>query len=103
MNRHRTVRVSVKAFVDEGVAPLVVALDAFDENLLTVDSCEDDDGVAYVMFLGNGASGFMIGSIRERLADVDDPVCALRLINGDLYEVRCRPASVAAVARALTS
>jgi hypothetical protein len=54
---HREVPVKVTAWVDEGVAPLVVALNDF-ERVLTVDSCEGGttDG-AYVLFRVRGHAG----------------------------------------------
>jgi hypothetical protein len=51
---HREIPVKVTAWVDEGVAPLVVALNEFDQ-VLTVGSCEGDpDKGAYVLFCFQG-------------------------------------------------
>ena len=47
---HREVPVQVTAWVDEGVAELVTALNAV-PGVMTLDSCEErDDGRASVMF-----------------------------------------------------
>lgn len=42
---HREIPVKVNAFVDEGIAPLVVALNEFG-GVVTVDSCEGRDGMS---------------------------------------------------------
>lgn len=44
---HREIAVKVNAFVDEGVAPLVAALNDV-PNVLTLDSCEGGDRSPYV-------------------------------------------------------
>ena len=50
MRSHHEIPVKVTAWVDEGVAPLVVALNDFDR-VLTVGSCEGDEATgAYVLF-----------------------------------------------------
>lgn len=57
MGLHREIPMRVNAWVDEGIAPLVKALNDFDTNLLTVDSCErDQNGAAYVAFLAKCGS-----------------------------------------------
>ena len=61
---HREVSVKVNSWVDCGIAPLVAAMNEFDE-ILTVDSCEGgDDAPAYVYFIHHGdaeqASAFVI-------------------------------------------
>lgn len=50
MGEHREVPLKVTAWVDEGVAPLVAALNEL-EDLMTLASCEDDGGGAYVFFM----------------------------------------------------
>ena len=51
---HREVPVKVNAMIDEGIAPLVLALNE-EPRLLTVDSCQgDDDGSAYVYMVYGG-------------------------------------------------
>ena len=53
---HREIPVKVTAWVDEGVAPLVRALNDFDR-VMTVDSCEGKRAVgAYVLFRFRGSS-----------------------------------------------
>lgn len=48
--QHREIPVKVTAWVDEGIAPLVTALNAVN-GVLTLDSCQGDpDGVARVTF-----------------------------------------------------
>ena len=55
---HHTVPVKVTAWVDEGVAPLVVALNQF-PGVMTLDSCEGDSTLgAYVMFRADGGERF---------------------------------------------
>jgi hypothetical protein len=52
---HREVPVKVTAWVDEGVAPLVAALNEF-RDVMTLDSCEHDpDRGAYVLFYSRHA------------------------------------------------
>lgn len=54
---HSEVLVKVNAWVDSGVAPLVVALSSRPE-LVTVDSCQEssDPAAAYVAFVTRGTS-----------------------------------------------
>jgi hypothetical protein len=48
--QHREIAVKVNAWVDEGVAPLVTALNEV-RAILTLDSCQEDpDGIARVTF-----------------------------------------------------
>ena len=46
---HTETRIKVNAWVDSGIAPLVVALNEFDQ-VETVDSCEGYDDQPYVYF-----------------------------------------------------
>jgi hypothetical protein len=55
MQQHQEIPIKVNAWVDEGIAPLVTALNKFDD-LMTMCSCEDDDGRGYVMFACRGDS-----------------------------------------------
>jgi len=66
--RHRAVPVKVTCWVDEGVVPLVEALNALPE-LASVDSCEnsESDGGAYVMFVA-GAGALTTSQLVIRLA-----------------------------------
>lgn len=50
---HRTVPIKVTAWVDEGVAPLVEALNAY-PHVVTLDSCEGNGEGAYVLFTCEG-------------------------------------------------
>jgi hypothetical protein len=51
---HQEIPVKVTAWVDEGVAPLVTALNEF-ERVMTVDSCQGDAAKgAYVLFSYRG-------------------------------------------------
>jgi hypothetical protein len=53
---HREVPIKVNAWVDEGIAPLVAALNEF-EGLQTVESCQGAHGrLAYVYFKYRGRS-----------------------------------------------
>ena len=51
MSKHKEVAVKVNAFVDEGIAELVVALSNI-EGLVTLESCQGDPGEAdaFVLF-----------------------------------------------------
>lgn len=51
---HSEIPIKVTAWVDEGIVPLVAALNEFD-GVITVDSCEADErGEAYVYFKVRG-------------------------------------------------
>lgn len=69
---HEVMQVKVNAWVDKGVAPLVLALNEF-ENLFTVDSCQGGaDAPAYVYFwhMGEGtASGRFFSWLGRRLSE----------------------------------
>jgi len=56
MSVHQEIPIKLTAWIDQGVVPLVEALDGF-EDVLTVASCEDD-GIqgAYVLFRLRGTS-----------------------------------------------
>jgi hypothetical protein len=65
---HKEVQVKVNAFVDEGVAPLVVALNSID-GLVTLDSCEEDAGTgAASIYFTYGDGWKEMGSMIEALA-----------------------------------
>jgi hypothetical protein len=56
MSAHQEVPIKLTAWIDQGVVPLVEALDDF-EDVLTVASCEDDGTQgAYVLFRLRGTS-----------------------------------------------
>lgn len=50
---HTEIPVKVNAWIDEGIAPIVFALNRFPE-VVTLDSCEGRDGSAYVHFAVRG-------------------------------------------------
>jgi hypothetical protein len=51
---HREIPIKVTAWIDEGVVPLVLALNEF-EDVMTLDSCEGGDSeLAYVYFCHRG-------------------------------------------------
>lgn len=54
LTTHPTVPIKVTAWVDEGIAPLVLALNEL-ADVMTLDSCQGDDGRgAYVLFRWQG-------------------------------------------------
>jgi hypothetical protein len=55
MRRHEEIPIKVTAWVDRGVAELVVALNGI-RNLISIDSCENrrNEGVADVYFVARG-------------------------------------------------
>jgi hypothetical protein len=54
LSSHHEIPVKVTAWIDEGVAPLVAALNEF-EDVVTVDSCQEGPQKgAYVLFLRRG-------------------------------------------------
>jgi len=65
--RHAEVPVKVNAWVDKGVAPLVEALNCYDD-VWTTSSCEGNDGSSHVVFAFNGQPG-QFCHIAQRLAD----------------------------------
>lgn len=107
---HPEIPVKVTAWVDEGVAPLVAALNQFDD-VMTIDSCQGDgDKGAYVLFrcLSGSPLDFAAGlaaalSPHERAADyllraewrpgTDEPV----------FELACPPDQVETVARLVSA
>jgi hypothetical protein len=106
---HREIPVKVNAWVDEGIAPLVVALNEH-ERIWTLDSCQSDEALgAYVMFAFEGAAGqvdqFASGLARgfegssfyrleiDQQAGEDDPVLTLS----------CPPDRVRELARAVSA
>lgn len=65
---HRQVRVLVSAWVDEGVAPLVTALNQI-EDLETVHSCQGGDGApAYVFFRHRSWEAAKTAALVDRIA-----------------------------------
>jgi hypothetical protein len=60
---HREVPVKVNAWVDEGVVPLLEALTAM-PTIITLDSCEDEDGKMRVSFAAHGGSESLIQAVK---------------------------------------
>ena len=74
---HREVPVQVTAWVDEGIADLVMALNAV-PGVMTLDSCQEDpDGVARVTFCTHENAA--IRETVDHLADV---------IGGQVWAIR---------------
>jgi hypothetical protein len=73
---HAEVPVKVTAWVDEGVAPLVIALNELDDGLMTLDSCQgDDEHQAHVFFAHRGdarAQALFAADLAAMLAPHDD-------------------------------
>lgn len=72
---HREIPVKVTAWVDEGVAALVIALNEL-EDVMTLDSCQGDDGCpAHVFFRHRGdarAATLFAADLAAALAPHDD-------------------------------
>ena len=71
MSVHQEIPIKLTAWIDQGVVPLVEALDGF-EDVLTVASCEDD-GIqgAYVLFRLRGTSDQATGFASGLAADLN--------------------------------
>ena len=80
MSRHRETPVKVNAWVDEGVAPLVEALNDF-ERVWTAASCETDDSLApygaYVIFSyqGSGSEAALFSAELAQALKDSSPFC----------------------------
>jgi hypothetical protein len=62
MSAHTEVPVKVTAWVDEGVAPLVVALNEI-AGVMTLDSCQEGpEGGAYVLFRSRGGDSVALAT-----------------------------------------
>ena len=101
--------VKVNAWVDSGVAPLVVALSSRPE-LVTVDSCQEssDPAAAYVAFLARGTSIAKAAArlARELARTVPDAHYLVRLewgagVRQPIGSLVVMPDSVATVAAAI--
>lgn len=108
---HTEVPVKVNAWVDQGVAELVAALNEVN-GVVTLDSCEcDPAGEAHVYFTthGDGVTLFdAAAEVSEGLKGADDceAVVAVEWWYGSATptgRLRCRPADVPAVAERLLS
>ncbi len=73
---HAEVPVKLTAWIDEGIAPLVVALNELDDALLTLDSCQgDSEHQAHVFFAHRGdarAQALFAAELATLLAPHDD-------------------------------
>lgn len=108
MTEHHEVPVKVNCWVDEGIAPLVEALNRFD-GVWTLASCENDQSSfglgAYVMFACRGVDPVQFAtSVRE----FAPPPAELRVEQeageGDaLLTLSCPPSQVPALARTLNA
>jgi hypothetical protein len=73
---HREVPIKVTAWIDEGVVPLVLALNEF-EDVMTVASCEEGPrGGSYVLFRhrdgdGTGLAGRLVGLLLPHDGKID--------------------------------
>lgn len=108
---HKQVGLKLNAFVDEGIAPLVAALNSF-AGVLTLESCQRDaGGEAYVSFqFGEGwhQLGEFVGRLSVALGERLDLCCgfALRLewfAGGEepLAQVRVAPKHIQLLAAAI--
>lgn len=70
---HNQIPVKVNKFVDEGVAPLVIALNEFD-GVMTIDSCEKSviHGSPFVSFFYGNYSWRTLGAFMTELKKVLD-------------------------------
>lgn len=89
---HTEVPVKVTAWVDEGIVPLVLALNELDD-VMTLDSCEGDDGQkAHVFFAYRGdarAAALFAARLAAKLAPHDD--AADYLLTAEWRPGRCEP------------
>lgn len=107
---HTEVPVRVNAWVDQGVAELVAALNDL-PGVLTLDSCEcGADGDAYVFFTTHGSDALLDAAeqVSQALKGAEDceAVVAVEWWYGSdtpTGRLRCRPADVPAVASRLVS
>ena len=109
--KHKEIRISVNAWIDEGVAPLVEALNLFPD-VLTLESCECAvDGFASVTFdhrRGEKELVRMISKLSTELGTRIESCCEIRfrlewLVSGEapMAELLVQPALVQATAVAL--
>jgi hypothetical protein len=64
---HRKKIIKVNASVDRGIIPLVTALNRF-PGILTLDSCQEDSGAAYVYFCLSESNGSALPLFCRELA-----------------------------------
>jgi hypothetical protein len=78
---HKEVQVKVNAFVDEGIAPVVTALNQFDR-METLDSCQGYDESAYVYFRFRGTAEEFLAFLQSLSASLGtrlDSCCDYKL------------------------
>lgn len=111
MGAHAEVPIKVTAWIDEGVAPLVEALN-LRENVLTVASCENDGPQgAYVLFQIRGSSEDATAVARSLAADLGRAPDAEYLLQAEwrpgedepLLALSCPPNQVRLLARLISS
>ena len=106
---HREVPVQVNAWVDEGIADLVIALNAI-PGIETLDSCEEDPrhGQASVMFCTHDETALVaiVSRLAEAIGSAPRSHVSLTLLWGDddapaIADLRCPPERLSAVAGAV--
>ena len=108
--KHCVTRVKVTAWVDQGIAPLVEALNAY-PNLVTCESCErDTEGNAYVLFTAFEEAEIFAETIKLAGIISKSPenraVLAVEWWYGSetpMIRLRCPPADVQPLADVLVS
>ena len=108
---HQEIHLQVNAWVDEGIAPLVAALNRF-ERIVTVDSCQGDESQpAYVYFKEHPDSSglaLFVQDLAEILRDCDlrcDYTLRVEWLGEDLEpmaQILALPSSIQLLADALT-
>lgn len=106
---HREIPIKVTAWVDEGVASLVSALNEYDQ-LVTLDSCEcDERKSAYVLFRCQGPGSANFASDLGRALEDSSADYVLRAewtpgSDGEpLLELTCPPDRVTALTEAVSA
>ncbi len=106
---HIEIPIKVNAYVDRGIAPLVEALNTY-ENAITLSACECDldDGFAYVYFTVNGGSRELIafaGCLSRMIARDRKAILSVEWSYGGdvpMARLRCSPDEVLNLARDIT-
>jgi len=104
---HQEVPTKVNAWVDEGVVPLVEALSDVPE-IVTLDSCENDNGKVRVTFTTHGGTEDIVDAVRTLSSQLHElessSVLSLEWSFGGerpLAHLRCRPSDVPIVVKRL--
>jgi hypothetical protein len=105
MTVHAEIPIKVNAWVDEGVSPLVCALNDFPD-LETLDSCEADDNGAYVLFRWRGKDPVRFAAdLGRAIPDSTEWLLQAEWRTGStepLLALSCPPNSTSALADALS-